>query len=125
VVEPTETLMPEAEAALRELEATHRRRHRWVALFWSVILSAHTAVILHTIWHSWPLHGRDLGRLAFFVVNALGGLAMSAWHLRCVREHEAMERQWTLQDARWRAHDRAWRQSWEESRRRLRAGEPR
>jgi hypothetical protein len=40
---------PEEEAALRELAATHRRRHRWFALFWSVIASVHTTVILHTI----------------------------------------------------------------------------
>jgi hypothetical protein len=66
---------PEEEAALRELAGTHRRRHRWFALFWSVTISAHTTIILHTIWHDWPLDARDLGPLAFLVVHALEGLA--------------------------------------------------
>jgi hypothetical protein len=51
MAEPTEPLTPEEEAALRELAARHRRRHRWLALFWSVTVSAHTTIILHTIWH--------------------------------------------------------------------------
>jgi hypothetical protein len=95
MAEPTEPLTPEEEAALRVLEITHRRRHWWIAL-------------------------------ALFVVHALlGGMITSAWHLRCVREHEAAERQWTRQDARWRAQDRVWRPQREESRRRLREGEAR
>jgi hypothetical protein len=126
MAEPTEPLTPEEEAALRVLEITHRRRHWWIALSWSVILSVHTTIILHTRWHGWPLHERDLRRLALFVVHALlGGMITSAWHLRCVREHEAAERQWTRQDARWRAQDRVWRPQREESRRRLREGEAR
>ena len=41
---------PEEAAALRELAATHRRRHRWLALGWSVTVSAHATLILDTIW---------------------------------------------------------------------------
>ena len=100
---------PEEVAALRELAATHRRRHRWLALFCSVIVSVHTTIILHTIWHDWPLGMRELGPLAFLVVNALGGLGLLAWSLRSLRESEAMDGQWKVQDARWRAWDRAWR----------------
>jgi hypothetical protein len=39
---------PEEAATLRELSATHRRRRRCVALFWSVNVSVHTTVILAT-----------------------------------------------------------------------------
>jgi hypothetical protein len=123
---PTAPRTPEEEGALRKLEITHRRRHRWVALFWSVLLSAHTTITLHALWHDWPLKARDQRRLAFFVVNALlGGLAMSAWHLRGVRAHEAEEHQWTRRLARWRAQDRVWSQPWEARRRRLREGSAR
>jgi hypothetical protein len=121
-LELTEPLTPEEEAALHELAATHRRRHRWVALFWSVTVSVHTTIILHTVWHDWPLDAHGLGRLTFFVVNALGGLGLSAWSLRSLRTEEALDRQRTRQDVRWRAQDRAWRQHWEESRRQWREG---
>jgi hypothetical protein len=94
---------PEEAAALRELAATHHRRHRCFALFWSVTVSVHTTIILHTIWHDWPLDARDLGRLAFFVVNALSSLGMYEWGLRSLRESEAMDRHWKVQDVRWRA----------------------
>jgi hypothetical protein len=107
MAEPMELLTPGEEAALRALEIKHRRRHRWMALFWSVTVSVHTTIILHTIWDSWPLHARDLGPLAFLVVNALGGLGWLAWGLRGLREGEAMERHWRLQNACWRAQDRA------------------
>ena len=50
---------PDEAAALHELAATHRRRHRWFALSWSVILSVHVTVILHTIGHGWPFDARD------------------------------------------------------------------
>jgi hypothetical protein len=63
---------PEEDAALRELAATHRRRHRCVALFSSVVVSVHATIILHTIWQDWPFDARDLLWLAFFVVSALG-----------------------------------------------------
>jgi hypothetical protein len=49
-----------------------------------------------------------LGALALLVVNALGGLGMMAWGLRGLRRDEAMDRQWTLQHARWQGQDRAW-----------------
>jgi hypothetical protein len=110
MTESTDLQTPEEEAALRELAATHRRRHRWVALLSSVVVSVHTTIILHTIWHDWPLDTRDLGWLAFFVVNALGGVGWLAWGLRSLREEEAIDRQWTLQDVRWRAQCRAWSQ---------------
>jgi hypothetical protein len=97
VVEPTQPVTHQEEAALRELAAKHRRRRRWIALYWSVTVSVHTTIILHTIWDCWPLNGRDLGPLAFFVVNALGGLGLPAWSLRCLRTDEAMERHWRLQ----------------------------
>jgi hypothetical protein len=114
MAEPTEVLTPEEEAALRELEAKHRRRHRWVALCWSVCVSVDATVILHTIWNGWPLHARDLGRLAFLIVTALGGLGRLEWGLRGLREHEATDRQWTMQHVRWEARDRAWRGRWAE-----------
>jgi hypothetical protein len=115
----------EEEAALHELAATHRRRHRWLALFWSVTVSMHTTIILHTIWHNWPLDARDLGPLAFFVVNALGGLGWLEWGLRGLREREAMDRHWKVQDVRWRAQSRAWREQWEGRRGHVREGEAR
>jgi hypothetical protein len=105
---------PEEAAALRELAATHQRRHRWFALFWSVTISVHTTIILHTVWHSWPLDARDLRRLAFFVVNALGGVGPGEWGLRQLRTNAAMERRWRLQDVCWRAQRRAWRQEGDE-----------
>ena len=110
----TEPQTPEEEAALRELAATHRRRHRWVALFSSLCVSVHTTLILHTVWHDWPLDARDLGALVFFVVNALGGMGMMAWGLRGLRESEALDRQWAVQKVRWRAQDRAWHQEGDE-----------
>jgi hypothetical protein len=95
------------EAAWRALATKHRRRHRWVALFSSVVVSGHTTIILHTLWDGWPL-ARDLLWLVFFVVNALGGLVWLAWGLRGLREEEAIDRRWTLRDVRWRARDCAW-----------------
>jgi hypothetical protein len=123
MAEPTAPLTPEEEAALRALATRHRRRHRGIALFWSVSVSIHTTIILHTIWNGWLLSARDLGPLAFFVVNALGGLGWLEWGLRSLRRDEALDRQWTLQDVRWKAQDRAWHQPWEERRRHLREGE--
>jgi hypothetical protein len=108
MAESVEPQTPEEEAALRALEIKHRRRHRWIALFWSVAVSGHTTIILHTIWDSWPLHERDLGPLALLVVNAVGGLGLMAWGLRGLRQGEATDRQWTLQHARWQAQNRAW-----------------
>jgi hypothetical protein len=113
---------PEEAAALRDLAATHRRRHRWLAVFWSVTASVHATLILHTIWYDWPLDARDLGRLTFFVVNALGGLGWWEWGLRGLREREAMDRQWKVQDVRWQIQSRAWSRPWEERRRQLREG---
>ena len=63
-----------------------------------------------------------LGLLAFFVVNALGGVGWLAWGLRGLRESEAMDRQWKVQDVRWRAQDRAWRERWPERTRHLEDG---
>jgi hypothetical protein len=120
-----EPQMPEEEAALSALEIKHWRRHRWVALLWSVTVSVHTTRILHTIWNGWPFHERDLGPLAFFVVTALGGLGWLGWSLRSLRQDEAMDRQWTLQHARWQAQDRTWRDQWAERRGQPRAGEAR
>jgi hypothetical protein len=100
--------------ALAHMERIHvRRRHRWVVLFSSVVVSGHTTLILHTLWDGWPL-ARDLQWLVFFVVNALGGLGWLAWGLRGLRAEEAIDRRWTLQDARWRAQSRAWRQEGDE-----------
>jgi len=99
----------EKAAALRAVAVTHRRRHRWVALVPSVYVSVHTTIILHTIWHDWPLDARDLGPLAFFVGTTLGGLGWMEWGLRRLRASEAMDRQWTVQDVCWRAQSRAWR----------------
>jgi hypothetical protein len=113
------------EAALRALAAKHRRRHRWVSLFGSLCVSVHATVILATAWDRWPLHARDLGPLAFLVVNALGGLGLLGWSLRGLREDEAMARRWKLENVRWRAQSRAWHQPWEASRRPLGEGEAR
>jgi hypothetical protein len=117
MTESTGPQTPEEEVALRAMEIKHRRRHQWVALFSSVTGSVHTTLILHTIWDGWPLHERDLGLLAFFRVNALGGLSWLAWSLRGLRRDEAMDRQWTLQNVRWQAQDRAWHERWTERRR--------
>jgi hypothetical protein len=125
MAESTEPQTPEEDAALRALEIKHRRRHRWIALFSSVTVSVHTTVILATAWDRWPLHARDLGPLAFLVVNALGGLGWLGGSLRGLRRDEAMDRQWTLQNMRWRAETRAWRQQGEERRRQPQAGEAR
>jgi hypothetical protein len=125
MAEPTEPLTPEEEAALRALAARHRCRHRWVALFWSMTVSVHTTIILHTIWDGWPLNDRDLGRLAFFVLNALVGLGLSVWSLRGLRTDEAMERHWRLQHVRWQAQDRTWRKRWAEREGQPREGEAR
>jgi hypothetical protein len=122
MTESVEPQTPEEAAVLRGLAATHRRRHRWLALCWSVPLSAHATLILHTIWQDWPLDARDLGLLAFLVVNALGCLAWLAWNLRSLRESEAMDCQWKVQDVRWRAQRRARSQACEERRRPLREG---
>ena len=120
MVERSAPLTPEGEAALHRMEAKHRRRHRWLALFWSVVVSVHTTLVLHTLWEDWPLDTRDLWTVALLVVNALGGLGLSAWSLRSLRTEEALDRERTRQDVRWRAQDRAWRQHWEESRRQWR-----
>lgn len=114
MVESTAPQTPEEAAALRELAAMHRRRHRWVALVWRVGVSVHTTVILHTVGHAWPLDARELGWLAVFVVNALVGLGMLEWGLRGLRQSETLDRQWTQQTACWRAQDRAWRERWAE-----------
>jgi len=110
---PTEPQTPEEDTALHALATKHRRRHRWVVLFSSVVVSGHTTLILHTLWDGWPL-ARDLLWLVFFVVNALGGLGWLAWGLRGLRAEEAIDHRWTLQDARWRAQSRAWRQEGDE-----------
>ena len=125
MTESTGSQTPEEDAALRVLEIKHRRRHRWIALYSSVNVSVHTTLILHTLWDGWPLNDRDLGTLAFLVVNALGGLSWLAWGLRSFRRDEAMDRQWTLQHARWHAQDRAWRDQWAEHRGQPREGEAR
>jgi len=125
MTESTRPQTPEEEAALRALEARHRRRHRWIALFWSVTVSVHTTLILHTLWDSWPLQERDVVLLAFLVVNALGGLGWVAWGLRGLRQDEAMDRQWRLQTVRWQAETRAWRQQGEERWEQPQAGEAR
>ena len=51
-----------------------------------------------------------VGRLACLVVNAFGGLGLLGWSLRSLRQEEATECQWKLQNARWHAESRAWRQ---------------
>ena len=106
----TESADPQTpeEAALRALATKHRRRHRWVALFSSLVVSAHTTIILYTVWHDWPLDACDLMWLVFFVVNALGGLVWLALSLRGLRAEEAIDRRLMLRDVRWRARDRAW-----------------
>jgi hypothetical protein len=115
----TEPQTPEEEAALQALAVTHQRRHRWVALVWSLCASAHTTVLLYTVWQDWPLDARDLVALAFVVVNACVGLGMQEWGLRGLRRAEVMDRQWTRQQVRWRAQDRAWDERWPERTRHL------
>jgi hypothetical protein len=85
------------------VEAKHRRRHQWVALFFSVVVSVHTTIILHTLWDSWPLDPRDVGPLALLMVNALSGVGFSAGSLRWLRADEALERHRTLEGVRWQA----------------------
>jgi hypothetical protein len=97
MAETAEPLTTEEEAALRELAS----KHRLVALVLAVLTSAYVALILHTIWHDWLLDARDLGPLAFFVVNVVGGLGWWEWGLRGLRESEAMDRQWKLRNVRW------------------------
>jgi hypothetical protein len=106
--ERTAPLTPEAQAALRQVEATYRRRHQWVALCRSVVVSVHTMIILHTLWDSWPLDSCDMWPLAFLVVNALSGVGFSAWSLRGLRTDETLERRPTLDQVRWQAERRAW-----------------
>jgi hypothetical protein len=107
MTESTGPQTPEEAAALRALAAKHRRRHRWIALLLSMAVSVFTTAILHAIWHGWPLDARGLAWLAFVVVHALGGLGPWVYCLRRLRAEEALDRQWTRQDARWRARDRA------------------
>jgi hypothetical protein len=114
MIERSAPLTPEAEAALRRVEAEQRRRHRWVALFFSVVVSVHTTLILHTLWEDWPLDRHDIGPLAFLVVNALSGLGLSAWSLRWLRTDEALARQRALDWVRWTAERRTWPQHREE-----------
>jgi hypothetical protein len=116
MAESTEPQTPEEVAALCALAVKHRRGHRWVALVLSMSVSVHTTVILHTLWHGWPLHECDLRRLVYFVVNALVSLGVLGWGLRELREDEALDRQETLQNVRRRAQDRAWRERWAERR---------
>jgi hypothetical protein len=114
MVGSTEPQTPEEAAALRALAVKHQHRHRWTALFWSLCVSVHTTVILHTVWHDWPLDARDLVSLVFLVVNACVGLDMQEWGLRALRRDEALDRQETRLKVRWRAQDRAWRARWPE-----------
>jgi hypothetical protein len=67
---------PEEAVALRELAATHRRRHRSLALFCSVTVSVHTTIILHTIWHDWPLDTRAWSAILDGNVTTLIAAAM-------------------------------------------------
>jgi hypothetical protein len=103
MVERSAPQTPEAEAALRQVEAEQRRRHRWDAMFCSMVVSVHTTLILHTRWDSWPLDARDLWTLALLVMNALGSLGLTAWNLRWLRTDEALERQRALDWVRWTA----------------------
>jgi hypothetical protein len=66
-----------------------------------VSLSVHTTVILHTLWHGWPLHKGDPGRLISFVVGAFVSLGLLGSSLRVLRRDEVL--------------DRAWRERWPES----------
>jgi hypothetical protein len=125
MVESIEPQAPEEATALRALEIKHRRRHRWIALYASVTVSVHATLLLHTLWDGWPLQARDVVLLAFFGVNALGGLGWMAWGLRGLRRGEAADRQWTRQQVRWRAQDRAWDDQWAARRGQPRAGEAR
>jgi hypothetical protein len=108
MVERSAPLTPEGEAALHRMEAKHRRRHRWLALFCSVVVSVHMTLVLHTLWEDWPLDTRDLSTLILLVVNALSGVGFLAGSLRCLRTNEALERQRTLDQVRWQAERRAW-----------------
>jgi hypothetical protein len=125
MTESVEPQTPEEDAALRALAAKHWRRRRWIALFWSVTVSVHATLILHTVWDGWPLQELDVVLLACMLVNALGGLGWLAWNLWCFRRDEAMDRQWMLQNVRWRAETRAWRDQRVERRGQPRAGEAR
>jgi hypothetical protein len=60
VDESAEPQTPEEEVALRALAAKHWHRRRWIALCWSVSVSVHTTVILHTLWRGWPRITRGL-----------------------------------------------------------------
>jgi Pentapeptide repeats (9 copies) len=96
-------------ATFTALAVTHQRRHRWLALCCRLCASAHTTVILHTVWCGWPLDERDVVLLAFFGVSVLVGLGWLGWSLRGLRQAEAADRRWTLQHVRWQAQDRAGR----------------
>jgi hypothetical protein len=110
---------PEEEAALRTLAARHRRRRWWLAWLPSVAVSVHTTLALFVCWHGWPLGAWDLGVLAYLAVQGLWSLGVVVWTLRDQCTGEALERQWALEDVRWRAQTRTWDQAWEERRQRL------
>jgi hypothetical protein len=92
MTESTGPQTPEEEAALRELAAGHRRRHRLAALLMAVITSTYITVILATTWHDWPLTARDLGFLVFFVCNGLFSTCWMLWGLRQLSADAALER---------------------------------
>jgi hypothetical protein len=96
------------------LAVKHRRRHRWVALVFSVCVSVHTTAILHTLWHGWPLHEGSLRQVVGIMIGALGSPGPLGWSLRDLRADEALDRQETLLKVRWRAQDHAWRERWPE-----------
>jgi hypothetical protein len=104
----TEPQTLEEAATLREVAVTHRRRHRWVALVFSVCVSVHTTIILHTLWHGCPLYEGSLRQVVGIMMGALGSLGPLGWSLRDLRADEALDRQETLRKVRWRAQDRAW-----------------
>jgi hypothetical protein len=106
MVERSAPLTPDAAAALHQVETTHRRRHRWMALFCSVVVSVHSTLVLHMLWEEWPLDTHDLWTLALLVVNALSGVGFIAGSLRCLRQDEARERSWALERVRWQAERR-------------------
>jgi hypothetical protein len=74
VVESTEPLIPEEEAALRALEAKHRLW--WVALFLSMTDSVPATVILNTIWIG---QVRDHGPLAWLTPRLLAPRFRATW----------------------------------------------